>query len=100
MKKILFTVFTLLLTLAACSPRDEGANNAIAFIRHKMSHMKLNNVDVARVDSVLVDNELRRVYIMAVKCHCGFKFNDRVIMESDGITPDRNKNKIKLPHKN
>jgi hypothetical protein len=98
--KHLLTLSIVLLTLASCLPRDEGASNAIAFIRHKMSHMKLKNVDIARVDSVLVDNELRRVYIMEVKCHCGFKFNDRVIMERDGITPDRDKNKIKLPHKN
>lgn len=98
--KHLLTLSIVLLTLTSCSPRDEGASNAIAFIRHKMSHMKLKNVDVARVDSVLIDDELRRVYIINIKCHCGFKFNDRVIMESDGITPDRNKNKIKLPHKN
>ena len=94
MKRLLS--IALLLTLAGCSPRDEGADNAIAFIRHKMSHMKLKNVDVARVDSVQVDNEWRRVYIMDVKCHCGFKFNDRVIMDLDGVTPDREKNKIKL----
>ena len=94
MKRLLS--IALLLTLAGCSPRDEGAANAIAFIRHKMSHMKLKNVDVARVDSVQVDNEWRRVYIMDVECKCGFKFNDRVIMDLDGVTPDQEKNKIKL----